>query len=95
MPIEIGLGSRARDEAVKPRRCSGFQWWLSFVTGAMVSGCIAALVFVDIPANNQGVLIGLTGTLVGGWGTILGFEFGSSRSGQAKDDTIASLSKPV
>ena len=64
------------------------------MTGGMLSGCIAALVFVDIPSGNRDILLGLTGTLAGAWLTTINFEFGSSRSGQAKDDTISALSKP-
>lgn len=70
------------------RRASPFQWWLSLLTASMVAGSIAALALVDIPASSQGVLIGLTGTLVGGWMAIINFEFGSSRASQGKDDTI-------
>lgn len=60
----------------------------------MLSFCLYALVFREIPTGNRDILIGLTGALgMSGWAAILNFEFGSSRASQSKDDTISALSK--
>lgn len=57
-------------------------------------GCVAVMLVRDVDANSAigGVIIFLVGKLCGNWETAFNYEFGTSKSSKAKDDTIASLS---
>lgn len=66
---------------------------------AVVVGLIACLcVMVQYKASMPGEVVGILSTIAGIFGACLkdyfAFEFGSSRSSQEKDATIANLAKP-
>jgi hypothetical protein len=67
------------------------------VFGLIVASlCIigAALIFKDdIPEGLNTLCSLIVGTCLKAMSEVIGFEFGSSRSSQAKDTTIAALSK--
>lgn len=55
--------------------------------------CIGVMLFKEVDANSAigGALLFLLGKLSGNWETAFNYEFGTSKSSKAKDDTIASL----
>jgi hypothetical protein len=65
---------------------------------AVVTGLIACLiVMVQYKQQMPGEVVGILSTIAGIFGACLkdyfAFEFGSSRSSQVKDETIANLAK--
>lgn len=58
----------------------------------ILGGVMAALVFVQIPEKNATLFAALAGTVVGaGLMAFINNRWGSSKSGTAKDATIASM----
>lgn len=62
---------------------------------ALLSAVMAALAFVSIPSANVQLFTALAMVIAGGVGTFLGFKWGSSKSSQAKDATIAAMTVPA
>lgn len=69
-------------------------FWLGVGIVVLVSIIVLLLFFKTIPADNKDVLNTVIGVVVGtGFGSVIGWFFGSSQSSKDKDDTINSLSK--
>lgn len=63
---------------------------------ALLAAVLGLLAFVKIPDDNVQLFTALaSGVLGSGAGTFIGFKWGSSKSSQAKDATIASLADPT
>ncbi len=69
-----------------------------FLTVAVTAGffgCLAALIFKEVPAANRDVLLTMTGSLGTAWaGCIVAWAFGSSAQSATKDATISQLARP-
>lgn len=62
----------------------------------LLAAVLGILAFVAIPKENQQLFTALASGVIGsGVGTFIGFRWGSSKSSQAKDATIASLADPT
>ena len=56
-------------------------------------GILAYMLKYDVPPANKDILNIILGSLGTAWVSIIGFYFGSSKSSQAKDETIKQLSQ--
>jgi hypothetical protein len=88
----------ARDRDVEVRKISGGNLRADLAVLAVVLGLISCLVvMVQYKASMPGEVVGILSMIAGIFGACLkdyfAFEFGSSRSSQAKDQTIANLTK--
>jgi hypothetical protein len=71
-------------------------FWLGVGIVTVVLIVIILLFFVTIPTPNKDVLNTVIGVLVGtGFGSVVGYYFGTSSSSKAKDETISTLLLPT
>lgn len=68
-------------------------WALTFTLVAMVSGIVAALLWVAIPEDNKEVVYLVVGQLIGAFSTAIAYWLGSSKSSASKDAHIAGIIK--
>jgi hypothetical protein len=69
-------------------------FWMGTAILIMVLVIVLLLFFITIPAANKDVLNTVIGAIVGsGFGSVVGFYYGSSQSSKTKDDTITNLTK--
>lgn len=68
-------------------------WVLTFTLVAMVSGIVAALLWVAIPEDNKEVVYLVVGQLIGAFSTAIAYWLGSSKSSASKDAHIAGIIK--
>jgi uncharacterized RDD family membrane protein YckC len=81
--------------AFPPGRMHDDAFVLMVIVAVLFALLLLALLFVALPTSNKDVVLALAGVLASSFSTVVGFYFGSSRSSQAKDATITSLtSKP-
>lgn len=58
---------------------------------AMIAGVLMLLFFKDVPQANASALNIVLGALIGWMGSTYQFYYGSTKTSQTKDDTIAAL----
>lgn len=57
-------------------------------------GVMGMLTFVAVPAANKDTLIQMVGALILAFGGLMGYLYGSSKSGEAKDRALAAAVVP-
>lgn len=88
----------ARDRDVKIVQATGRvncrADWMLLATFVALVALVLVMLLRDIDANTAvgGVIILMVGKFLGNWEAAFNFEFGTTKSSKAKDDTIASLS---
>lgn len=87
--------ARARDvEFIKGNR---YNWRADVLALLAVGGLVICVYFIardaDLPERAVNAIMFVAGVLASAVRDVYGFEFGSSRSSQAKDATISNLSK--
>ena len=80
-------------DARSAHKDSWVPWALTFTLVAMVSGIVAALLWVAIPEDNKEVVYLVVGQLIGAFSTAIAYWLGSSKSSASKDAHIAGIIK--
>lgn len=85
------------EEELKPvqPRCTRRADLMLLGTFAGIFICIGLMIVYGVDANSGpgSALLLLVGKLIGNWGTAFDYEYGSSASSHAKDETISQLTK--
>ena len=63
----------------------------TIVTGFF--GLIIAMIFITVPQDSSGVVFMLFGSLSAGFGSVIGYFFGSSKSSSDKTDHLVDIAK--
>jgi hypothetical protein len=82
----------ARGRQIEHEKVSGTDWNLYILAWVIVGGfflILYALMSKTIPDDAQSVLFMLLGTLAAGFGSVIAFFFGTTKSSRSKDQTIA------
>lgn len=90
--IQNARGAKVEGERATGQRDSNL-YVLAWTVVAGFFGLMAVLIFVPVPADQNGVIFMLFGALATGFGQVLQFFFGSSKGSQAKDDVIGQMAK--
>ena len=74
-----------------PEKTDKMKWFLVIATTLGVFGIIGLLFFQPVPDAVENVLFAVVGTILGKWGTMVDFNFGSSSGSARKSDMLNEL----